>query len=116
MPKVLKWVSKQKFEIEELFNDCHLTIANVFDFKIPKSQRPDTDIIREELCELKKEKQTIMRDQKLFEHYFFNFWKEKAREMLLEKAYLMDSIVESPVNLYNICEGVAFNEESYSLL
>jgi hypothetical protein len=52
-----------------------------------------------------------MRDQKLFQHYYFNFWKEKARDVLLEKAYLLDSIIESPANLYNVCEGVAFGDE-----
>jgi len=61
---------------------------------------------------LKQEKLALMIDHKLFQHYFFNFWREKSRDVLLEKAYLLDSIIESPANLYNICEGVAFADES----
>lgn len=53
-----------------------------------------------------------MIDHKLFQHYFFNFWKEKSRDVLLDKAYLLDSIIESPSNLYNVCEGVAFGDET----
>lgn len=60
---------------------------------------------------MKQDKISLMRDHKLFQHYFFNFWKEKARDVLLEKAYLLDSIIESPSNLYNVCEGLAFNDE-----
>ena len=30
---------------------------------------------------------------------------------MLEKAYLLDSIIESPSNLYNVCEGIAFGDE-----
>jgi|LauGreDrversion4_2_1035121.scaffolds.fasta_scaffold178038_3 hypothetical protein len=56
MPKVLKWIAKQKYTIDENFNHINLTVGNVFDFKIQKSTRPDDDVIREELCELKKEK------------------------------------------------------------
>lgn len=52
-----------------------------------------------------------MRDFKLFQHYFFNFWRERSRETLLDKDYLLDSIVESPQNLYNICDGLAFVDE-----
>ena len=52
-----------------------------------------------------------MIDHKLFQHYFFNFWIEKSRDVLLEKTYLLDSIIESPANLYNVCEGLAFGED-----
>ena len=48
---------------------------------------------------------------KLFQHYFFSFWKEKSRESLLQRDYLLETIVESPQNLYNICEAVAVIEE-----
>lgn len=52
-----------------------------------------------------------MKDFKLFQHYFFSFWREKARDSLLERDYLLEQIVESPQNLFNICEGLAFSEE-----
>ena len=67
-------------------------------------------MIREEMSEIKKENMYIMRDMKLFHHYFFNFWKERSRDALLERTYLLENIVESPQNLYNICEGVGYVE------
>ena len=52
-----------------------------------------------------------MREMKLFQHYFFNFWREKSRDVLLEKDYLMDQIVENPEALYNVCDGVCFVDD-----
>lgn len=94
-----------------MFNDCTLTIGNVFTFNLSKTGKSDSDVIREELALLKQEKLSLMIDHKLFQHYFFNFWREKSRDVLLDKAYLLDSIIESPANLYNICEGMAFADE-----
>ncbi len=54
---------------------------------------------------------SLMVDHKLFQHYFFNYWREKSRDFLLDKPYLLDSIIESPANLYNICEGMAFSDD-----
>lgn len=68
-------------------------------------------MLREELALVKQEEMNLMIENKLFQHYFFNFWKEKSRDVLLEKTYLLGSIIESPANLYNVCEGIAFGEE-----
>ena len=46
--------------------------------------------------EAKKENFVILRDMKLFQHYFFNFWRERARDNLLDRTYLVENIVESP--------------------
>ena len=88
-----------------------LQIGSLFSFSLPKSTKSDAELVREELTSLKREKMLLMRDFKLFQHYFFNFWREKSRDTLLDKDYLLESIVESPQNLYNICEGLAFIEE-----
>ena len=48
----------------------------------------------------------MLRDIKLQNYYFFSFWKERYRDNLLERSYLSESIVESPENLFNTCEGV----------
>ena len=56
-----------------------------------------------------------MIDHKLFQHYFFNYWRENSRDVLLDKAYLLDSIIESPANLYNVCEGMAFGDDNIAL-
>ena len=52
-----------------------------------------------------------MREFKLFQHYFFNFWREKSRDVLLDKGYLLDQIVESPQALYNVCDAVCFVDD-----
>ncbi len=32
LPKLQKWISKHKYAVDELFNDCTLTVCNVFTF------------------------------------------------------------------------------------
>ena len=71
--------------------------------------------MKEEMADIKQENVSLMREMKLFEHYFFNFWKERCRDNLLERPYLLENIIESPTNLYNICEGVGYVEvEQYN--
>lgn len=115
LPRLQKWIGRQKYKVDESFNSCILTIANCFTFNLPKSSKKDVEIIREELASLKQEKQRLMLDHKLFSHYFFNFWREKSRDTLQEKKYLLDSIIESPAHLYNICEGVCCEQETHFL-
>lgn len=105
-----KWIEKQKFSCDESLEDLHLQVQ-IFNFRLAKSEKTDAELVREELKELKREKVALMKDFKLFQHYFFSFWREKARDSLLERDYLLEQIVESPQNLFNICEGLAFSEE-----
>jgi hypothetical protein len=37
------------------------------------------------MADIKQENVSLMREMKLFEHYFFNFWKERCRDNLLER-------------------------------
>ena len=111
IPKLQKWIERKKYKCDEEMDDLELQIGSLFTFTLPKSSKSDAEVVREELRQLKQEKMSLMRDFKLFQHYFFNFWKESSRETLLDKDYLVESIVESPQNLYNICDGHAFVEE-----
>ena len=114
IPKLQKWIEKNKFKCEETIDDVKLKVQ-IFDFSLRKSGKTDTEVIRDEMVDIKKENTVLMRDMKLFQHYFFNFWKERSRDSLLERPYLVENIVESPQNLYNICEGVGYVEvENYS--
>ncbi len=70
-------------------DDLHLNVQ-IFNFRLAKSHKSEADLVREELKELKREKVSLMRDFKLFQHYFFSFWKEKARDSLQERDYLME--------------------------
>ena len=111
IPKLQKWIDQKKFRCDEEMEDLQLQIGAIFSFTLPKSTKSDAELVREELRQLKREKLLLMRDFKLFQHYFFNFWRERSRDTLLDKDYLLDSIVESPQNLYNICDGLAFVDE-----
>ena len=96
LPKMQKWIERQKYTCDEELEDLQLTVGTIFNFSLAKSTKTDTEIVREELRELKREKVLLMRDQKLFQHYFFNFWRDKSRDTLLDKDYLLESIIESP--------------------
>lgn len=67
VPKIQKWINKRKFNVDETScNELKLSIDKTFEFKLNKSTKSDAELIREELFEIKKEKQQIMRDVKLF--------------------------------------------------
>ena len=53
LPKLHKWISKNKYTVDEMFQDCRLVIGGVFQYSLPKSTKSDADIIREELKLLK---------------------------------------------------------------
>lgn len=95
LPKIQKWVSLKKYLIDETVKELKLSIQ-IFNYSLRKSGKSDADLIRDELNEIKKEKQHIVRDTKLFIHYFFSFWTEKARDSLLSRDYLLEQIVDSP--------------------
>jgi hypothetical protein len=80
--KLLKWIEKKKYICEETMSDLKLVIE-IFHFTLKKSLKSDSDLVKEELSEIKKEKNNLIRDIKLFQHYFLSFWKEKSRETLL---------------------------------
>jgi len=111
LPKVEKWLHQKKYSCEERAKELTLSVNGCFVFQLKRSSKSDSELIREELQAIKREKQLIMRDLKLFNYYFYSFWKEKFREHLLERDYLCETIVDSPQNLYNICEGLAIVEE-----
>ena len=95
--------------------ECQLQIAECFTFTLPASKKSDTEIIREELSALKAEKLQLMREHKLFQHYFVNYYFNESGQASGKKMkqYLLDSIIESPSNLYNICEGMAFEADAH---
>jgi hypothetical protein len=50
---------------EETMDDIHLNVQ-IFNFRLVKSHKSESDLVREELKELKREKVALMRDFKLF--------------------------------------------------
>ena len=95
IPKLQKWIEKNKFVCEETIDDVKLSVQ-IFNFNLKKTCKTETEVLRDEINEIKQENTNLMRDMKLFQHYFFNFWKERSRDSLLERPYLVDNIIESP--------------------
>ena len=61
-----KWIDRKKFTCDEEMDDLQLQIGSLFSFTLPKSAKTDTELVREELRSLKREKLVLMRDFKLF--------------------------------------------------
>ena len=58
LPKIQYWLEKHKFTCEETSpQTLHLNIDKLFDFNLEKTNRSDAETIRDELAELKREKQ-----------------------------------------------------------
>eukprot|EP00347_Sterkiella_histriomuscorum_P017103 403350657 len=107
-----KWIEKRKYRVDETINDLQVVFGGIYPpFCLQKSAKTDAELIKEELNELKKEKLMLMREHKLFMHYYFQFWDEKMRKNILSKNYLIDTIVESAQNLYDQHDGLAFVED-----
>jgi hypothetical protein len=61
LPKIQHWLEKNKYLCEETSqNTLELSIDHLFDFKLEKTQRSDAETIRDELAELKREKQSLI--------------------------------------------------------
>jgi hypothetical protein len=43
----------------------------------------------------------------------FFLFDERARKLISQKDYLVEPIVESPKNLYNQCDGLAFTQDDF---
>jgi hypothetical protein len=57
--------------------------VEIFNFSLKRSEKTETQVVKEEMAEIRKENHVLMRDMKLFQHYFFNFWKERSRDTLM---------------------------------
>jgi len=105
--KLQKWIQKNKFTCTEQMQDVNLKV-DIFEFTLKKSDKPDNEILKEEIQNLQDMTREVMVEEKLFHYYFCNFWQEKARSNI--PGYLVDNIIESPKALFNICEGVGHCE------
>lgn len=61
LPKIQHWLEKNKYTCEESSaTTLDLSVDKLFDFKLDKTQRSDAETIRDELAELKREKQQLI--------------------------------------------------------
>ncbi|CDW85721.1 UNKNOWN [Stylonychia lemnae] len=105
------WVQKRKYRVDETLQDLKLEVGGLFEFQLQRSQKSDAELIREELMDLRKEKQNLMRENKLFLHYYLQYWDDKMRKNITSKDYMVEAIVESAQNLYHQCDGLAFLDD-----
>ena len=61
LAKLQYWLDKRKYACEETSpTTLHLSIDNLFDFNLERTARSDAEMIRDELAELKREKQSLI--------------------------------------------------------
>ena len=89
LPKIQQWLEKKKFTCEETTPlNLRLSIDKLFDIDLEKTNRSDAETIRDEMIELKRDKQQLILEQKLWTNYFYSgsngqfLFDEKARKLI----------------------------------
>ena len=109
--KLQKWINKRRYECEDVCKGKIKVVVDIFTFILEKSKKTDTELIRSELGEVKKESDQLLKDLKLFNYYFLNHWNDKYRDTIKSKDFICQPCIEAPQNMYNITDGVGFIEE-----
>lgn len=84
--KISKWISSGKYQCGDSTSEGELSLrlGDVFDFRLKKRAKTDIEKVKEQMKGLKEDRSKIDRQMKLFNMYFFCFWKEQQREPLLK--------------------------------
>lgn len=120
--KAQSWLAANKFKTEERIAEVVLTINDCFTYHICKSTRhSDSEIIRDELAQLRAEKIHLALEQNLFEFFYFRYWlgavhgsgrrlggASDSRRPI--EQHFINSVVESSENLFNVSQGAALCE------
>ena len=98
--KISQWIKKKKYEVE------------IFKFPLKKVPKSDVEILKQEICQMRKDNTRLKGELKMFRYYFLNMWKERSRIVIQEKPELKQELVESAQNLYDQMktEGIILEE------
>ena len=115
VPKLLKWLKKGKHEHKIVQATEKLEFKlKVFTFYLNKVQKSQTEILKEEVCNMKKENKTLMGKLRMFRHYYFKYWNDKAARIVLEeKPDLKNNLIEDSTHLYDIIDASGVIKEEY---
>ena len=78
--KMDSWIKKGKYQCQSLNNNSELELkVEIFKFNLKKVPKTEVELLKQELCAMRKENQRIKGEQKLFRYYFLHMWKDRTR-------------------------------------
>jgi hypothetical protein len=111
--KISQWIKKKKYETKAINNNSEMELkVEIFKFPLKKVPKSDEEILKQEICSMRKDNQRLKGELKMFRYYFLNMWKERSRIVISEKQELKQELVESAQNLYDQMktEGIILEE------
>ena len=86
--------------------------VEIFKFPLKKVPKSDVEILKQEICQMRKDNLRLRGELKMFRYYFLNMWKERSRIVIQEKPELKQELIESAQNLYDQMktEGIILEE------
>ena len=112
--KLIKWLKKGR-HVHQILPSGKIELKlKIFSFELEKVQKSDIEVLKEEVCNMRKENKTLMGKLKMFRYYYFKYWNDKAARAVLEdKPSLKNNLIEDATNLYDIVEGSGVIKEEY---
>ena len=112
--KLIKWLKKGK-HVHQILPSGKIELKlKIFSFELEKVQKSEVEVLKEEVCNMRKENKMLMGKLKMFRYYYFKYWNDKVARMVLEdKPTLKNSLIEDATNLYDISEGSGVIKEEY---
>lgn len=121
LPKLIQWAEKRRFTVSEHANEDSITLKVdifTFDLKIKDSNKEQVSkSLLAELQNVKKERQGIIRDIKLFNYFVFNVYNEsefKGRNSTNYASRLplnqLERIIEQSESLFIVKEAYAVKQ------
>ena len=94
--KIGRWIKKKKYECKALNNNSEMELkVEIFKFPLKKVPKSDVEILKQEICAMRKDNQKLKGELKMFRYYFLNMWKERSRIVIQEKPELKQELIES---------------------
>ena len=87
--KISRWIKKNKYECKALNNNSEMELkVEIFKFPLKKVPKSDVEILKQEICQMRKDNSRLKGELKMFRYYFLNMWKERSRIVIQEKPEL----------------------------
>lgn len=96
LQKIYGWIKKNKYECRSLNNNSEMELkVEIFKFPLKRVPKSDVEILKQEICQMRKDNQRLKGGLKMFRYYFLNMWKERSRILIQEKPELKQELIES---------------------
>ena len=87
--KISQWIKKKKYETKAINNNSEMELkVEIFKFPLKKVPKTDVEILKQEICQMRKDNTRLKGELKMFRYYFLNMWKERSRIVIQEKPEL----------------------------